>query len=62
MVEAYCQGEEIVKQVPQTVFRAVSKANQTMLTKDFNKQFRVTADKRYLDGFDTRPYGYKRLE
>lgn len=59
MVHQFTAQNPVVVQVPQTVFRPISLYDQTMTSRRFEKDFRVTSDKRYLSGFDTLPYGYK---
>lgn len=59
MIYAFASDQKIQLPVAQTVFRPVSKYDQRMTTRKYDKLFRVTSEKRFLLGFDTRPYGYK---
>ena len=59
MIHAFTRKESLEQLVKQTVFRPVSKYDQRMTSSKFEKLFRVTSDKRYLCGYETRPYGFR---
>jgi len=63
MIRAFAsnsQGPDTQTQmVPQTVFRPISRFNQSMTSRNYEKKFQITSIKRYHLGFETHPYGYK---
>ena len=59
MVSSYANGTRNQQiNVPQCIFRPISRANQTMTSRNFEKAFHVTTEKRWNDGCETYPYGY----